>query len=206
MAFISNYARGAMFSPGNIRKRKKAEEAARKKENTAERQKEWVHKFILEGGDYRKAGIEYRKHLEKIAKARRESYKRWKKSKHEQNLQEQKERRLAKKNRPVQNAQVPKPNRPPERLHYRPGMSSTDFYRCWEWNTLRYQTIKRYGTVCMCCGAAGNHVDHIKPRSKFPALELAAENLQILCESCNVGKSNLYEDDWRNRGPSPSPA
>ncbi|WP_106598587.1 HNH endonuclease [Dyadobacter jiangsuensis] len=53
----------------------------------------------------------------------------------------------------------------------------------------------------MCCGLtpprAKMHVDHIKPRSKFPRLELDINNLQILCQYCNIGKSNLYEDDWR---------
>jgi 5-methylcytosine-specific restriction endonuclease McrA len=41
------------------------------------------------------------------------------------------------------------------------------------------------------------HVDHIKPRSKYPALELAEDNLQVLCELCNIGKSNTNETDWR---------
>lgn len=54
----------------------------------------------------------------------------------------------------------------------------------------------------MCCGANPSdgvkmHVDHIKPRSKFPELALVLDNLQILCEDCNLGKSNKDETDWR---------
>ncbi|WP_374754300.1 HNH endonuclease [Dyadobacter tibetensis] len=40
-------------------------------------------------------------------------------------------------------------------------------------------------------------VDHVKARSKFPRLALNPKNLQILCKACNLGKSNLYKDDWR---------
>ncbi|RYZ77711.1 MAG: hypothetical protein EOP05_00795 [Proteobacteria bacterium] len=42
------------------------------------------------------------------------------------------------------------------------------------------------------------HVDHIKPRSKYPHLELEFSNLQVLCRQCNFGKSNKYEDDFRS--------
>lgn len=41
------------------------------------------------------------------------------------------------------------------------------------------------------------HVDHIKPRSKYPALELVLSNLQVLCEDCNLGKLAHDETDWR---------
>jgi 5-methylcytosine-specific restriction endonuclease McrA len=76
------------------------------------------------------------------------------------------------------------------------------FYRSREWVDLRYQAILKYGNRCQCCGnspadGARIHVDHIKPRSKFPKLELEMSNLQILCQSCNVGKSNRDATDWR---------
>ncbi|WP_374759367.1 HNH endonuclease [Dyadobacter fanqingshengii] len=52
----------------------------------------------------------------------------------------------------------------------------------------------------MCCGKFVElHVDHIKPRSNYPRLALKLTNLQILCKACNLGKSNLYKDDWRPR-------
>ena len=55
----------------------------------------------------------------------------------------------------------------------------------------------------MCCGRSRKdhgvviHVDHIKPRSKYPHLALVFENMQILCEDCNLGKSNVDATDWR---------
>lgn len=77
-----------------------------------------------------------------------------------------------------------------------------DFYASDEWRALRYQALLRATGKCECCGAgkangAVLHVDHIKPRSKYPALELVLENLQVLCEACNLGKSNRDETDWR---------
>ena len=81
--------------------------------------------------------------------------------------------------------------------------SEEDFYDSREWRKLRYQVIRKYGGRCMACGRSKQkhgvtiHVDHIKPRSKYPHLALISENLQILCEDCNLGKSNLDETDWR---------
>jgi hypothetical protein len=75
-----------------------------------------------------------------------------------------------------------------------------EFYVTREWRELRYHAIKFYGRTCMCCGASNTqiHVDHIKPRSIFPELELKLENLQILCVDCNLGKSNKDFTDFRN--------
>ena len=77
-----------------------------------------------------------------------------------------------------------------------------DFYKSQQWHDLRYQILNKYGNRCMKCGmgkadGAKIQVDHIKPRSKYPELELDADNLQVLCEKCNMGKSNKYEDDYR---------
>lgn len=79
----------------------------------------------------------------------------------------------------------------------------TGFYWSDEWRTCRMKTLRKYGYSCMACGRSPKihriviHVDHIKPRSKYPALELDQDNLQVLCEDCNLGKSNLFEDDLR---------
>lgn len=73
------------------------------------------------------------------------------------------------------------------------------FYETSAWQDLRYRVLRYYGRVCMLCGARNCelHVDHIKPRSKFPNLELSFDNLQVLCRSCNFGKSNKDDTDWR---------
>lgn len=77
------------------------------------------------------------------------------------------------------------------------------FYLSWEWKKARFNTLKKYGAVCMLCGS--DHrvvVDHIKPRSKYPELELDEDNLQVLCNECNMGKSNDDQTDFRPAEPS----
>jgi hypothetical protein len=59
---------------------------------------------------------------------------------------------------------------------------------------LRALVLMRDGAQCRLCGAtpqdgAKLQVDHIKPWSKGG--ETVMENLQILCEQCNLGKSNI---------------
>jgi len=91
-----------------------------------------------------------------------------------------------------------------KRKNYELGSSSyKDFYWSKEWRKLRLTILEKYECKCMMCGRSPRdhkvvlHVDHIKPRSKFPEFALTATNLQILCEDCNLGKSNRYETDWR---------
>lgn len=73
------------------------------------------------------------------------------------------------------------------------------FYESREWQELRYKVLIHWGRKCMCCGTTEGemHVDHIKPRSKYPELELDFNNLQVLCRACNMGKSNTDETDFR---------
>lgn len=63
---------------------------------------------------------------------------------------------------------------------------------------LRWTVLKRDNFSCKKCGRSPAkdpivvlHVDHIKPWSKEG--ETVIENLETLCESCNLGKSNLYD-------------
>jgi len=84
---------------------------------------------------------------------------------------------------------------------------SDGFYSSWEWKKLRYRVIHAYGKRCQSCGWQPSDtphgrlvVDHIKPRSRFPKLELDFDNMQVLCNDCNMGKSNVYEDDFREIG------
>lgn len=76
------------------------------------------------------------------------------------------------------------------------------FLLSYEWRRLRMEVIKERGARCECCGASPKdgiviHVDHIKPRRKYPELALSKANLQVLCEVCNHGKGNWDQTDWR---------
>ena len=96
--------------------------------------------------------------------------------------------------------QMSKPRKKPGRWN---PTTSKDFYASKQWRDLRYAVIERHKGKCCACGQSYKehgvvmHVDHIKPRSKYPELELDPGNLQLLCEICNVAKSNKYETDWR---------
>ena len=85
--------------------------------------------------------------------------------------------------------------------------ASPEFLKTSEWAFVRMQALegfKRTGKFhCHCCMAApapGSplHVDHIKPRKFFPGLALEVENLQLLCPTCNLGKANWSQTDWRD--------
>lgn len=76
------------------------------------------------------------------------------------------------------------------------------FYASSEWRAIRFDVLKANDGRCELCGSSKHdgarlHVDHIEPRSKKPELSLAASNLQVLCEDCNLGKSNRDNTDWR---------
>lgn len=77
------------------------------------------------------------------------------------------------------------------------------FYKSEAWRSLRFTALKRADGKCVLCGRSQRdhgvilHVDHIKPRSLYPKLALDGSNLQVLCEDCNLGKSNRDTTDWR---------
>lgn len=105
---------------------------------------------------------------------------------------------------PVKTFKAPKP--PPDRrevTHIRGiDVRSDEFLGTYEWRSLRMKVLAKYGPKCMCCGATPDHgetmhVDHIKPRRTHPMLALSFENLQILCSTCNHGKGNWDQTDWR---------
>lgn len=102
--------------------------------------------------------------------------------------------------KPIQREREPRRRRRP-RLHKSRAAQSADFYLTDAWRELRYQILKARGRQCECCGTTPHqgaimHVDHIKPRSLYPHLELVASNLQVLCEDCNIGKKNHDEIAW----------
>jgi hypothetical protein len=68
---------------------------------------------------------------------------------------------------------------------------------------LRWQAFQRDQWKCVACGRNSHdgailHVDHIIPRS-LGGLD-TLENLQTLCDICNIGKSNRDATDLRNKG------
>lgn len=76
------------------------------------------------------------------------------------------------------------------------------FYASPEWRSLRYEVLKEQGARCCLCGRTAKdgvvlHVDHIIPLSKDWSRRLDKDNLQVLCEDCNLGKSNKDCIDWR---------
>jgi 5-methylcytosine-specific restriction endonuclease McrA len=76
------------------------------------------------------------------------------------------------------------------------------FYASEEWRRVRYQALLRSDGACDCCGNHGTrehplHVDHVKPRARFPELALVLGNLQVLCADCNLGKGAWDQTDWR---------
>jgi 5-methylcytosine-specific restriction endonuclease McrA len=86
--------------------------------------------------------------------------------------------------------------------HKNSGSPNDRFYLCREWRQLRYLAIKNCEGKCQCCGASAKdgvriHVDHILPRSKYRHLELCLDNLQVLCDDCNIGKGAWDQTDWR---------
>lgn len=83
-------------------------------------------------------------------------------------------------------------------------IAAAEFYDSWEWKKLRFEVLKAYGAVCMLCRSTERIVvDHIKPRRKFPELQLSFDNCQVLCDPCNRGKSWDDYTDFRPRKPEP---
>jgi 5-methylcytosine-specific restriction endonuclease McrA len=65
--------------------------------------------------------------------------------------------------------------------------------------SLRYEVLRRDNFRCVCCGRSPAsergvhlHVDHVRPWSREGRSTL--ENLQTLCSSCNLGKSDRDDD------------
>ncbi len=81
-------------------------------------------------------------------------------------------------------------------------VQTDEFLKSREWRELRYLALLNCKGTCQLCGAKRKdgiilHVDHIKPRSTHPALALKLDNLQVLCEDCNMGKGAWDDTDWR---------
>jgi 5-methylcytosine-specific restriction endonuclease McrA len=80
-----------------------------------------------------------------------------------------------------------------------------NFYSSWEWKGVRYEALLLHGRRCQCCGWSPTDggtgylvVDHIKPKANYPHLALDINNLQVLCNDCNMGKARKHEHDFRD--------
>lgn len=75
-----------------------------------------------------------------------------------------------------------------------------EFYNSVTWWDLKQYIYQIYQKKCMKCKNSSRvmHVDHIKPSSKYPHLIKSVRNMQILCEDCNLKKSNTDETDYRS--------
>lgn len=75
------------------------------------------------------------------------------------------------------------------------------FYSTAEWLRVRYEAFVHHGKICAACGSTDGplHVDHIKPRARYPQLALRVDNLQILCKECNLGKGAWDETSWNSK-------
>lgn len=77
---------------------------------------------------------------------------------------------------------------------------STEKYRDKNYLDCRSYIFQRIESKCCKCGSQKSlHLDHIKPVSKYPEQYLNKDNMQILCEVCNLEKSNKNENDYRTR-------
>jgi predicted restriction endonuclease len=62
--------------------------------------------------------------------------------------------------------------------------------------SLRFEILKRDGYRCQMCGVTAKdgatlEIDHITPVSKGGSND--ADNLQVLCRDCNIGKSDNFQ-------------
>lgn len=79
---------------------------------------------------------------------------------------------------------------------------SKDFYKTQAWKTIRYEVLKESNGRCSLCGRSAKdgvvlQVDHIIPLSVDWNLRLNKDNLQVLCDDCNMGKLNKDCRKWK---------
>lgn len=83
-----------------------------------------------------------------------------------------------------------------------------EFYNSRAWLKVSFEAKvknrQRYGghNECELCHrrrpeVKSFHTDHIEPRSLCPERALDPTNLQVLCDECNIGKSNRDNTDFR---------
>lgn len=112
------------------------------------------------------------------------------------NMPSRKVKKLKKAPKPTKER---RPKRPKQAKKARLG---PEFYDTQEWQRARYKAILLNDGCCECCKQRPRpgkplHVDHIRPKYHYPELALNAENLQVLCADCNLGKGAWDQTDWR---------
>lgn len=90
-----------------------------------------------------------------------------------------------------------KKEREKRRLEYQDRRMANDEEHAKVTRAMRYDVLRRDGFRCVKCGRRREdgvklHVDHIKPVSRGGKSVIS--NLQTLCEDCNCGKGNKYEE------------
>ena len=70
------------------------------------------------------------------------------------------------------------------------------------WPKIRLYCLSLFENKCAKCNSRPEvkdlHVDHIKPKSKYPHLKYKIYNLQLLCKKCNFEKGNKNCIDYRD--------
>lgn len=74
---------------------------------------------------------------------------------------------------------------------------SVEYERSLMTESLRMKILRRDNYKCQICGCTAKdgvklHIDHIKPVSKGG--KTVESNLRVLCDRCNIGRSNKYDD------------
>lgn len=105
--------------------------------------------------------------------------------------------RLIKDHRKAKRKKEREREREKRRLEYQDRRMANDAEHAKVTRAMRYEVLRRDGFRCVRCGRGREdgvklHVDHIKPVSRGGKSEMG--NLQTLCEDCNCGKGNRYEE------------
>jgi len=71
-------------------------------------------------------------------------------------------------------------------------------YKSPEWKELQKQCFKKDNYICQLCKIRGGHLQmhHIKPKAKYPELQLCINNVVTLCKKCHdstKGNEEKYE-------------
>lgn len=67
------------------------------------------------------------------------------------------------------------------------------------WIKLKRRVYERDNYLCVYCGDLGEHIDHIRPKSRGG--QDVFNNLATACQRCNFSKSNIDFMEWYLRQP-----